>query len=72
MVMKTRRGRKGFGGVRVMVHLTQEIIDALEAEVERRKGDRISRAELIRRAIEFRYMGRKRDSDFAKRMPPKE
>jgi hypothetical protein len=71
MAMETR-GRKGFGGIRIVVHLTEEILKALDAEVERRKDDRISRAELIRRAIEARYLGRKRDDiDFIKREPPK-
>lgn len=68
---KKHRGNQGFGGIRVMVHLTREILDVLDAEVERRKSERVSRAELIRRAIEARYLGRKRDdSDFKKRVPP--
>jgi metal-responsive CopG/Arc/MetJ family transcriptional regulator len=72
MEMK-KRGRKGFGGIRVVVHLTEEILKALDVEVERRKADRISRAELIRRAIEARYLGRKRDDvDFKKREPLKQ
>jgi metal-responsive CopG/Arc/MetJ family transcriptional regulator len=67
-----KRGRKGFGGIRIVVHLTEEILKALDLEVERRKNERLSRAELIRRAIEARYFRKKRDDvDFIKREPPK-
>lgn len=68
---KKHRGNQGFGGIKVLVHLTQEILDVLDAELKRRNDRRLSRAELIRRAIEARYLGRKRDdSDFKKRVPP--
>lgn len=68
-MQKTKRGRKGFGGIRVMVHLTEDILKALEVEVERQKGDRVTRAELIRRALEAQYLGKRRKSDWK---PPKQ
>ena len=67
-MQKQKRGRKGFGGIRIMVHLTEEILKALETEVERRKDDRVTRAELIRRALEAQYLGKRRQSDWK---PPK-
>jgi len=66
---KETRGRTGFGGIRVVVHLTQEILTALE--IERQKDTRVSRAELIRQAIEAKYLKKKRGDDITKREPPK-
>lgn len=68
-MQKQKRGRKGFGGIRIMVHLTEEILKALEVEVERQKDDRVTRAELIRRALEAQYLGKRRKSDWK---PPKQ
>ena len=68
-MQKKPHGRRGFGGIRIVVHLTAEILKALEMEVERQKEDRITRAELIRRAIEAQYLGKRRKTDWK---PPKQ
>lgn len=67
---KAKRGRKGFGGIRVMVHLTQEILDALDKSVKANEADRLTRAELIRRSLEATYLGRRRKADTTDRKPP--
>ena len=54
---KRGRGRPGFGGTRVILHLTPQEIEALEKD---RNETGTTRAELIRRTIDAYYFLKRR------------
>ena len=56
-----KRGRKPVGGIRIILRLTPPEVKALE---EKQKESGASRTELIRRAIEAAYLGKRRASDW--------
>ncbi|MBN1106587.1 MAG: hypothetical protein JXL84_24510 [Deltaproteobacteria bacterium] len=58
--METRkgRGRPKLGGMRIVLHLTPDLVDALAEAKER--NPRISRTELIRMSIEAMFVANKR------------
>jgi Arc/MetJ-type ribon-helix-helix transcriptional regulator len=65
MEAKRKRGRPGFGGPRIMLTLTPELVAILDEQIK--KNPRTSRAELIRTAIEAWYIPmRKRPIDRSK------
>ena len=59
-----KRGPKGKGGVRIIVHLWPQQIEALDDDRMKSGG---SRAELIRRAIDAQYFKKRRETDKEKR-----
>ena len=67
MPMKqNKRGPQPKGGIRIILRLLNDHIGALEAEVKRSGR---TRTDLIQRAIEAQYMGRRRQTDWK---PPKQ
>ncbi len=67
MAMKqNKRGPKPLGGIRIILRLLPDEVEALDAEQQRSKR---TRTELIRRAIASSYMGKRRDTDWK---PPKQ
>lgn len=60
-VVLKKRGRKPVGGIRIILRLTPPEVKALE---EKQKESGASRTELIRRAIEAAYLGKRRESDW--------
>ncbi len=78
MKNKPRRGRpilEGKGGIRLMVHVTQEMLEAMDekARFEKLKDPKIKRADLIRYALAayFYPPGKRRKAD-PKKEPTRE
>ena len=80
MSMKKKPGRgrpvlEGEGGIRLMVHVTQELLDAINerTKAEKLKDSRKKRADVIRTALRAYFFppGKRRVSD-PKREPSKE
>ncbi len=63
-MLKKKRGPKGKGGIRIILHLWPQQILALDEDRKKTGG---SRAELIRRAIDAQYFRKRRESDREKR-----
>ncbi len=63
MKQTVKRGRRPLGGIRIILRLTPPEVKALE---EKRKETGVTRTELIRRAIEAAYLGKRRASDWNK------
>jgi len=64
MEAKRKRGRTGLGGSRLMLKLTPELDSVLDEQMKLKQNVRVSRAELIRIAIEAWYIPlRKRPTD---------
>jgi len=61
MDMKKKRGPKPLGGIRIILRLLPDEVTALDAEQQRSKR---TRTELIRRAIAYTYMGKRRQLDW--------
>lgn len=64
---KQGRGRPGFGGTRVILHLTPQQIEVLQKDQMENGG---TRAELIRRAIDAYYFRKRRVSDINQKGEP--
>lgn len=65
MDFQKKRGPKPKGGIRIILRLLPDLVTALDAE-QRRSGG--TRTDLIQRAIEAQYMGKRRKTDWE---PPK-
>jgi len=62
---KKKRGPEPKGGIRVILRLLPDLVTALEEE-QKRSGR--TRTDLIQRAIEAQYLGKRRQTDWE---PPK-
>jgi metal-responsive CopG/Arc/MetJ family transcriptional regulator len=60
MDMKKKRGPKGKGGIRVILHIWPQQLEAIEKILAEGGG---SRAELIRRAIDAYIFKKRRETD---------
>jgi hypothetical protein len=60
MDMKHKRGPKGKGGIRIILHIWPQQLEAIEKALVEDGG---SRAELIRRAIDAYLFQKRRKSD---------
>ena len=61
MAKINKRGRKPVGGLRIILRLTPQEVAVLE---EKQKQTGQSRTDLIRRAIDAFYFGKRRESDW--------
>jgi hypothetical protein len=64
--MHKKRGPQPKGGIRIILRLLPDLVTALDAE-QKRSGR--TRTDLIQRAIEAHYLGKRRKSDWE---PPKQ
>jgi hypothetical protein len=62
---KKKRGPQPKGGIRIILRLLPDLVTALDVE-QKRSGR--TRTDLIQRAIEAQYMGKRRKTDWE---PPK-
>lgn len=60
MTMKKKRGPKGKGGIRIILHIWPQQKEAIDAALAKNGG---TRAELIRTAINAHLFKLRRDSD---------
>lgn len=58
---KNKRGPQPKGGIRIILRLLNDHIAVLDAEVKRSGR---TRTDLIQRAIEAQYMGKRRETDW--------
>lgn len=65
-MQRKKRGPEPKGGIRIILRLLPDLVAALEAE-QKRSGR--TRTDLIQRAIEAQYLGKRRKSDWE---PPKQ
>jgi hypothetical protein len=65
MGISKKRGPKPKGGIRIILRLLPDLITALDEE-QKRSGR--TRTDLIQRAIEAQYLGKRRKTDWE---PPK-
>jgi hypothetical protein len=61
MAMKKKRGPQPKGGIRIILRLLPDLVTALDEE-QKRSGR--TRTDLIQRAIESQYLGKRRKSDW--------
>ena len=64
-MQKKKRGPQPKGGIRVILRLLPDLVTELDAEMKRSGR---TRTDLMQRAIEAQYLGKRRETDWK---PPK-
>lgn len=60
-MQKKKRGPQPKGGIRVILRLLPDLVTALDAEMKRSGR---TRTDLMQRAIEAQYLGKRRETDW--------
>lgn len=60
-MQQNKRGPKPKGGIRIILRLLPDLVEALDEE-QKRSGR--TRTDLIQRAIEAQYLGKRRKTDW--------